>query len=177
MYSCENRLQFLTFSTFLLKCSSKFSTRKKLSVDPVASHDLWHTTATLEGTWELRAPRDPELQQKQCLWTWQVAGNGPWWRGSVVKLRWRQHERSPSYAVTSTSAVSLDYLRTQKASPFWECSFPSKHSPRRKWGASTRFCSGYSEGRCPPGLLCLHSLKKAKVTHLVTSDSCWPHGY
>ena len=82
---------------------------------------------TLKGTWELRASRGPELRQKQRLWDWQAAGNGPWSRlrrKELPWLRWRQHEPSPSYAVTSTSAVLLCFLRTQKASLFLNAPSP-----------------------------------------------------
>ena len=127
----------------------------------------------------LRAPRGAELQQKQCLRTRQGAGNGPWSRGSAVKRSLGLDEgRLSDLQATRDKHLSCAALLSQdtERQSFLECSFPSKHPPRREWGASTRFCSGYSEGPCPPGLLCLHSLKKAKVTHLVACDSFRSHG-
>lgn len=122
---------------------------KKLSVDTVVSHNLWHTNADLEGTWESRASHGPELQQEQCLWNRQVAVNGPWPRCSlwrIPRLRWRQAMSPSSYPRTSASVVLLSFLRTQKAGLFGVCSYPystsSSVSPRKGWGVSTHFCSG-----------------------------------
>ena len=135
---------------------------------------------TLKGTWELRASCGPELRQKQRLWDWQAAGNGPWSRGSIVKRFLGLDEGSmshlPSYAVTSTSAVLLCFLRTQKASLFLNA--PSLETSSSKGVGSKHPFMSRGQWRTMPSWTPVSLLpeKGESVSRSVMSDSFHPHG-